>query len=90
MSCSVMPRWLLGLFISLCLVHVAHGQTEADYEAQLKKLAATIEQLQAELSKVKSSKDKLNQSLQASEQEASELTKKIEAIKEALAAEKKP
>ena len=84
-----MSRWFVGFLFSLCLSLPAFGQTEADYEAQLKNLADTIKQLQDELSKVKSSKDKLDQSLQTSEQEASELIKKIEAIKEALASEKK-
>jgi len=79
-----MSRWFVGFLFSLCLSLPAFGQTEADYEAQLKNLADTIKQLQDELSKVKSSKDKLDQSLQTSEQEASELIKKIEAIKEAL------
>jgi len=84
-----MSRWFVGFLFSLYLSLPAFGQTEADYEAQLKNLADTIKQLQDELSKVKSSKDKLDQSLQTSEQEASELIKKIEAIKEALASEKK-
>lgn len=82
-------RRCVGLLLSFLVSLPAAAQTEADYEVQLKALAGTIEQLQKELSEVKSSKDKLNQSLQTSEQEASELTKKIEAIKAALAREKK-
>ncbi|MBX2810064.1 MAG: peptidoglycan DD-metalloendopeptidase family protein [Cellvibrionaceae bacterium] len=94
MSC----RSLLSLAVLMCclagLPVNASGQNtstqeEADYERQLQALAGTIEKLQRELNKVKSSRGKLEASLQQSEINASELTQKIEAIKAALAREKK-
>jgi septal ring factor EnvC (AmiA/AmiB activator) len=79
--------------IYFCLLTAASAmvvaQSEAEYEQQLKELAVTIEKLKQELSKTKTSRDKLQKSLQNSEEEISDLTTKIENIKEALAREKK-
>lgn len=79
------------LLLCCCLFAAAgsYAQTDAEYEQQLKALSKSIEQLQQQLSEVKSSRDELESSLEGSEKEASELIKKIEAIKEALAKEKK-
>ena len=65
------------------------AQAEADYEQRLKELATTIDKLQQELTQTRSSRDQLQQTLQNSEQEISDLIKKVELIKEALAREKK-
>ncbi|MGH1486403.1 MAG: murein hydrolase activator EnvC family protein [Cellvibrionaceae bacterium] len=65
------------------------AQSETDYEKQLKSLATTIDKLQKELAKTKSSRNELQNALQKSEEEIGTLTKKVESIKEALAREKK-
>lgn len=76
--------WLLIIACAPC-----SAQSETDYEHQLRVLTKNIEQLQKELSKTKSSRDKLQQSLQNSEEEISALQNKITDIKETLAREKK-
>lgn len=72
-----------------CTCLFAQAQTESDYEKQLDELAATIQMLQQELANTKSSRNKLEKSLQESEEEIGSITKNIETIKEALAREKK-
>ncbi|MBX2808736.1 MAG: peptidoglycan DD-metalloendopeptidase family protein [Cellvibrionaceae bacterium] len=91
--CFVMAC-LLAVSVSLAAQDSSPPQVpsisdEADYEKQLNALAKTIAKLQKELNSVKTSRGKLEASLQQSEIEASELTQKIEAIKAALAREKK-
>jgi septal ring factor EnvC (AmiA/AmiB activator) len=85
------PKLLLTLtFLLFCSISTSvFSQSETEYEKQLKDLAVTIEKLKKELSKTKSSRDKLQSSLQQSEEEISNLSKKIDDIKEALAREKK-
>ncbi len=85
---SVLPRLLIisGL---LLISSTSLGDTEKEYQQRLKELATTIGKLQDELKSAKSSKDKLQQSLQQSEEEIGTLSKKVETIKEALAREKK-
>lgn len=77
----------------LCFVLVlsvgAHAETEAEYQQRLQALAGTIKTLQAELKSAKTSKDKLQNDLQSSEEDIAALAKKIAKIKEALAREKK-
>ena len=81
---SIIVLYLLALPLTPAL-----AQSEADYEQELKALAKTIDQLQKELSKTKSSRNKLQKNLQASEEEISDLTQKINGIREALSREKK-
>ncbi len=66
-----------------------YADNETEYQAQLKELAQSIKALQTELNKAKGAKDSLQGSLQTSEQNIADLSKKISSIKEALAREKK-
>lgn len=68
---------------------LAIAETEAEYKARLQALSESIKTLQAELTTAKASKNKLQQSLQASEESIATHTKKVAKIKEALAREKK-
>lgn len=79
----------MGTILTLAMSHSAVAQSEDDYEKKLRELSETIGKLQKQLESTKTSKDKLQQSLQASEQEIGKYTKKIKEIKEALSREKK-
>ena len=65
------------------------AQSQTEHEQQLKALAKTIDKLQKELTKTKKSRNKLEKALQASEEKISELTHKVDTIKEALSRQKK-
>lgn len=80
---------LLSIICAIGASTSALAQSDDDYEQKLQELSRTIDKLQKQLSNTKTSKDKLQQSLQISEQEVSEYTKKIKDIKEALSREKK-
>jgi peptidoglycan hydrolase CwlO-like protein len=75
--------------LSFAMSDFAVAQSEEDYEKKLKELSNTIDKIQRQLVSTRTSKDKLQQSLQVSEQEIGEYTKKIKGIKEALSREKK-
>ena len=72
---------LMSILITFGLTAHAQQTSEADYQAKLKTLQATISQLQSELQTVKGSRDALNSELQQSETDISELIKKIDRIK---------
>ena len=80
---------LFSCLLTVCSNTALAQSHEEDYERQLKSLAKTIDKLQKELTKTKNSRNELQEALQGSEEEISDLTKKIESIKEALAREKK-
>jgi septal ring factor EnvC (AmiA/AmiB activator) len=69
--------------------HISQAETETEYQQRLQTLGATIKTLQSELRSTKDTKNKLQNSLQESEERRSALTKKVNNIKEALAREKK-
>jgi septal ring factor EnvC (AmiA/AmiB activator) len=75
--------------LSFSLADCAVAQSAEHYENKLRELSATIDKIQRQLISTKTSKNKLQQSLQISEQEIGEYTKKIKAIQEALSREKK-
>jgi septal ring factor EnvC (AmiA/AmiB activator) len=79
--------FFLGILLSFS--HTLFADTEAEYQQRLQALSVSIKALHAELTTTKNSKDKLQQSLQTSEQDMAGLSKKIAYIKEALAREKK-
>jgi septal ring factor EnvC (AmiA/AmiB activator) len=78
-----------GIALSFAMSDFAVAQSEEDYEKKLRELSNTIDEIQRQLTSTRTSKDKLQQSLQVSEQEIGEYTKKIKEIKEALSREKK-
>ena len=67
----------------------AQQSSDEDYQAKLQQLQSAIEQLKTELSKVKSSRDALQNDLQSSEVDISDLLKKIDRLKGELASQKK-
>ncbi len=80
-----------GLLVMLAGVtaSVHAAETEAEYQARLNKLNATISQITRELESVKGTRSELEKELQGSETKISDLNKKIAEIQEALAKEKK-
>jgi len=87
-----LPHYLCIALLSLLVAaapSLAQNQDEDNYEKQLKELSSTIDKLKKQLANTKTSKDKLQQSLQSSEQEIGQFTKRIKEIKEALSREKK-
>lgn len=95
MHCSLPPtlKSLLAATVA-CLGLImtspaAMADTETEKQQRIEELTASIQKLKEELNAAKSSKDELQSSLQLSEEEVGKLTKKVEAIKEALAREKK-
>ncbi len=79
----------LSLGLGLNFSAQAQQTTDADYQAKLEELQATIAQLKTELTKVKSNRDALQNDLQTSEVDISELVKKIDRLKGDLASQKK-
>lgn len=67
----------------------SYAETEAEYQQRLIELSNAIKALQAELNNTKNTQNELQQSLQQSEENIAETTKKVNNIKEALAREKK-
>lgn len=67
----------------------AQQSSEAEYQAKLKELQATIALIKKEINSVKSSRNKLQDKLQGSEVDISDLIKKIERLKGDLASQKK-
>ena len=78
--------WLSTIFVTNA---TSANSTDAEYEKHLRELHYSIGQLQQQLMRVKGSRNDLQQSLQKTEIDIGELTKKIDAIKEALDREKK-
>ena len=76
-------------FAPLTMAQTVTQAPEDKYEQQLRKLAKIISKLQKEMQRVKTNQDALQQQLQNSEREASELSRKIKSIEEALNREKK-
>jgi septal ring factor EnvC (AmiA/AmiB activator) len=75
--------------LSVAMSDFAVAQSEENYEKKLRELSNTIDEIQQQLASTRTSKNKLQQSLQVSEQEIGEYTKRIKEIKEALSREKK-
>lgn len=80
--------WVLTLFMANA-IGADTPAADADYEKRLRELNDAIGQLQQQLLKTKGSRDNLQQLLRKSEVDIGELNKKIDAIKGALASEKK-
>ena len=84
-------KQVMNVFAILCCIVCAPStlaQTDAEYEAQLKKLEQTIHLLQEQLKQVKGSRAILQKDLQHSEEEISELMLKIDNIQKTLKQEK--
>jgi len=81
---AVVALWGAGLNPSF-----AQGTEEAQHQAKLKELQATIALLKTEINKVKNSRDQLQDKLQGSEVDIASLLKKIERLKGDLASGKK-
>jgi murein hydrolase activator len=79
-------KWLKYCVVLGCLVCIMPGwaMTEEERQAQLKALRATIEQLQKDLNKARSSRDELLDGVQESEAKMNELNKKMEALRKQL------
>ncbi len=73
----------------LTLPVMAQAAGDEDYQAKINQLQQSIKQLQQELQKAKGSRNQLQSDLQSSEVDISETLKKIEALKEELASQKK-
>jgi septal ring factor EnvC (AmiA/AmiB activator) len=78
---SLCTALLLGL---LCMSASAQTMTEAERQARLKELRATIEQLKVELNKVKSDRQDLMGDLQTSETQIGELSRKVQELRKQL------
>jgi septal ring factor EnvC (AmiA/AmiB activator) len=86
---ALLPVLILTLGAGVSFSPPSSAETEAEYQKRLSELSQSIKSLQAEVKAARNSKDKLQQSLQTSEEDVAKYTQRVSEIKEALAREKK-